>query len=143
MTSAVQPVPVGETTKEGPNKILLAVLGILVAGAVFMFVVKPMLFDSKPSATTQTPATTKAQTGAVADPAAKDSQKKSPGGATAPTAPATDGGGEGAAPAPATATTDALPQIPAQYAGQPARDPFAPLVQGSAASGGTSTPKGK
>lgn len=143
MTSAVQPVPVGETTKEGPNKILLAVLGILVAGAVFMFVVKPLLLDSKPSVTTQAPATTKAQTGAAADPAAKDGSTKSPGGAAAPTAPATDGGGEGAAPAPVSAATDALPQIPAQYAGQPARDPFAPLVQGTGSSGGSTSAKGK
>lgn len=145
MTSAVQPVQVGDSAKEGPNKILLALLGVLVAAALFMFVVKPLLLDSKPSAPAQAPATTSAPSGAGAgsDSAAKGSLKMSPGGSVVPGAPGTTGeSGDGAAAVPAAPTTDALPQVPPQYASQ-ARDPFAPLVQTSGSSQNSSTSKTK
>lgn len=147
MTTTVQPVPVGEKAKEGPNKFLLAILGILAAAALFMFVVKPLLFDSKPSAPAQAPATTRAQTDGAAAPSQSGTTKSgtattapgATGPAQAPAAPATGDGGDAAAPTIATPTSDALPQIPAQYAGQQARDPFAALVQGSSSSGGSSS----
>lgn len=141
MTSTVQPVPVGEkATKAGPNKVLIVILGIVGAAALFMFVVKPLLLDSKAPPPAPAPATTKAPaTGS--DPAAKSGTMKTPPGAvTAPATPTAPGGAADApAPVSASPTADALPQIPQQYAGQQARDPFAPLVQTQDTSGTSST----
>ncbi|MBX7159968.1 MAG: hypothetical protein K1X95_06720 [Acidimicrobiia bacterium] len=144
MTTAVQPVPVGEkATKEGPNKVLLVILGIVAAAALFMFVVKPLLLDSKaPASPAQTPATTKAPTSA-AEPSTKGGTTTAKPGTTPGSATPTAPSAADEAPAPITAnpTADALPQIPQQYAGQQARDPFAPLVQTQNSSSSSSTTK--
>jgi len=134
MTTTAQPVPVGQT-KEGPNKVLLIILGVLCAGALFWFVIKPMLFDSKPATPASSTATTQA-----AKSGGSAATATTAAGQTA-TTPGTAGAGSGSssaaesgdASAPGVSATpvqsDALPQIPAQYAGQTARDPFKPLVQ--------------
>lgn len=155
MTTAVQPVPVDGKSKEGPNKVLLAVLGVVAAVALFMFVVKPLLLDSKEAPKTA-PATTSAassgsesgsQSGSTTQgklPGKTATTDSASGSGTSVAPPATGDGGDGT-PAPSTLNpqADSLPQIPAQYAGQPARDPFVPLAQTSGTSSGTSTSKSK
>lgn len=154
MTTAVQPVPVDGKSKEGPNKVLLAVLGVVAAAALFMFVVKPLLLDSK-EAPKAAPATTAAPSGGSTAGAqgnattqstlpGKTSTGSASGTGTAGAAPGTGDGGD-SAPAPATVNpqADSLPQIPAQYAGQAARDPFVALAQTGGTSSGTSTSTSK
>lgn len=127
----------GEGANEGPNKALLIILGVLCAVALFMFVVKPMLFggDEKPSGgspeaappAAQTESGPDAGTGSGGDSgAAAQPGGGVPGGSTV-------GEGDTTEPAPtssAGSTIDAAyAELPADFAGKAAReDPFLSLA---------------
>ncbi len=128
MTAATAPQPVEAGAKsEGPNKVLLIALALVAAVALFMYVVKPMLFDSDD-----------AGVGVESVAPADDSSAGSGSGAAVePEAAAPDSGtppaeteevpAEAAPPAVNDPTvSDSTPVVDPQYAST-ARDPFAPL----------------
>ncbi|MCC7076709.1 MAG: hypothetical protein IT198_06245 [Acidimicrobiia bacterium] len=139
----------GEGAKEGPNKALLIILGVLCAVALFMFVVKPLVFsgDKEPSGGSPE-ASSPAQTDAQTDSGAGSGTDSGTGAGAATTTPgSTTGEGGGTTESPAgpaagagSSVEAAAAELPAAFAGKGAReDPFLSLAPDTATGSESST----
>lgn len=135
----------GEGAKEGPNKVLLIILGVLCAVALFMFVLKPLLFSGGKEPSGGSPA---ASSPAQTDSGAGTDSGTGTGSGAATTAPgSTTGEGGGTTESPAgpvagagSSVEAAAAELPAAFAGKGAReDPFLSLAPDTTTGGSSST----
>lgn len=147
--SKLEMTEAGAGSKQAPNKVLLGILGVLCAVALFMFVVKPLVFGAKdepsggspgaaaPSAGADT-TSPDASTGGTGDTGSAGSTPTAPDtGATL--APGTEGEVTGGSSG--TSVEAAKADLPAEFAGKSVRDdPFASLEPEDSASSTASTP---
>lgn len=144
--SKLEMTEAGAGSKQAPNKVLLIILGVLCAAALFMFVVKPLVFGGKdePSGGSPGAAAPSAEADATSPDASTGGTGTGTAGSTAPdtgTAPAPGTEGEATAGSSGTSVEAAKADLPAEFAGKSVRDdPFASLEPAGSTSSATSTP---
>lgn len=148
--SKLEMTEAGAGSKQAPNKVLLGILGALCAVALFMFVVKPLVFGGKDEPSGGSPGA--AAPSAEADATSPNTSTGGTGntgsagnaGSTAPdtgTAPAPGTEGEATGGSSGTSVDAAKADLPAEFAGKSVRDdPFASLAPTDSTSSAASTP---
>jgi hypothetical protein len=134
MTTTAAPVPVSQKkSSDGPNKVLLAILGVLAAVALFLFVVKPLFFGGDAVSNDEKVGTTvnEANTTGAAGVADGEANSDTVAGTTGGGATGASGTAAGDTVMPddaAMADPSSDPYLSPNLAGTTPRDPFKPLV---------------